>query len=133
MNHKLKKGFRWGLAAFFILAGWNHFRDPALYLSMMPPYLPQPEFLNAVSGLAEIAGGIGVLIPRLRRHAAWGLIALLVAIFPANLHLAINGWGERIVESWILWARLPFQLLFIGWVYWTCLAKQPTKLTQSIL
>ena len=126
MHHKLKLALRWLLAAFFILAGWNHFRDPALYLSMMPPYLPKPELLNIISGLGEIAGGIGVLIPRFRRPAAWGLIALLVAIFPANLHLAINGWSGRNLASWILWARLPFQLLFIGWVYWTCLAKLST-------
>lgn len=119
----LKSLFRWLLAAFFILAGWNHFRDPQPYLSMMPPYLPWPELLNQLSGAAEVAGGLGILIPALRRPAAWGLIALLIAIFPANIHIAMNGWQGMNIASWILWARLPFQLLFIAWVYWTCLSQ----------
>ena len=131
MNSKPKTVSCWILACFFILAGWNHFRDPALYLSMMPPSLPRPELLNAVSGLAEIAGGMGVLIPRLRRPAAWGLIALLVAIFPANIHVAMNGWAGANLAPWALWLRLPFQLLFIGGVYWACLAQAPSKLTQT--
>lgn len=113
---------RWLLAVFFVAAGINHFLNPGLYLSMMPPWLPQPELLNQISGAAEIAGGMGVLIPALRRWAAWGLIALLVAIFPANLHIAMNGWSGVDIAPWILWARLPVQLVFIAWVYFTCLS-----------
>jgi len=71
--------------------------------------------------LAEIAGGLGVLFVPLRRAAAWGLIALLIAIFPANVHMAIDDLAGKGIAPWILWSRLPFQLVFIAWVYWTCL------------
>jgi uncharacterized membrane protein len=107
---------RYLLAAFLIVAGANHFRSPEIYLSMMPPWLPAHEALNFISGAAEIAGGIGLLIPRFRRAAAIGLILLLLAIFPANLHIALNGWLGTDIPRWALFARLPFQLLFIAWV-----------------
>ena len=80
------------IATCFILAGANHFMNPQTYLSMMPSYLPFPEALNLISGAAEIAGGIGVLIKPLRSAAGWGLIALLIAIFPANLQMALHGF-----------------------------------------
>ncbi|MDP4625368.1 MAG: DoxX family membrane protein [Akkermansiaceae bacterium] len=111
---------RYLLAAAFILAGANHFRIPEFYLSMMPPWLPAHSLLNSISGAAEIAGGIGILIPKTRKAAAIGLILLLLAIFPANLHLAINGWPEAEIPQWILIARLPFQLFFIAWVIFSC-------------
>lgn len=114
---------RTALALFFIVAGLNHFRSPGIYLSMMPPYLPWPEILNLVSGAAEIAGGIGVLVPGVRKAAGWGLIALLAAVFPANLHVAIHGWPEMDLPRSVLWARLPLQALLIAWVYFTCLRK----------
>lgn len=112
------------LAVFFIGAGVNHFLNPAVYLTMMPPYLPYPELLNYVSGAAEVAGGIGILVPNLRWLAGWGLIALLVAVFPANVHLAMNGWTAYDVPTWVLWTRLPLQAVFIAWVCWTCLGKE---------
>ncbi len=111
---------RYLLAAAFIVAGANHFLNPAIYLSMMPPWLPIPEELNLISGAAEIAGGIGVLIPRTRRAAAIGLILLLIAVFPANLHLAIHGWPGMDIPRWALYARLPFQFAFIAWVVFSC-------------
>lgn len=111
---------RYLLAAAFIVAGANHFRSPELYLSMMPPWLPAHEALNFISGAAEIAGGIGLLIPRTRHMAAIGLILLLLAVFPANLHLAIHGWPEMDIPRWVLWLRLPFQLIFIAWVFFSC-------------
>ena len=86
----------------------------------MPPYLPWHLGLIYASGMAEMALGVAVLIPRFRRMAGWGLIALLVAIFPANIHSAL--YGFRSVSSWILWARLPFQFVFIAWVHWCCLS-----------
>ncbi|WP_411827182.1 DoxX family membrane protein [Luteolibacter sp. AS25] len=104
------------LAVAFIIAGANHFRSPEIYISMIPPWLPAPSLLNVISGAAETAGGIGLLISLTRKAAAIGLILLLIAIFPANLHIAINGWPETGIASWILWARLPFQILFILWV-----------------
>lgn len=110
---------RWALALFFVVAGLNHFRDPALYVAMMPPFLPAPEALNVVSGLAEVLGGLGVLWPRTRRLSGYGLIALLVAVFPANVHVALQGEMVGVAAPpWALWARLPLQVVFIAWVWW---------------
>jgi len=111
--------FRWFLAAFFIAAGMNHFRMPNVYVAMIPPWLPWPYALNAFSGICEILGGIGVLLPRLRVAAGWGLIALLVAVFPANLHVALMGHMPGFSFSPLtLWLRLPFQGVMIAWVAW---------------
>jgi uncharacterized membrane protein len=122
MVEMLKTIFRWIMALFFVLAGSNHFISPQTYLEIMPPYFPWHWELVSVSGLAEIILGLAVLTPSLRRFAAWGLIALLVAIFPANIHMALNGF--HFVANWILWARLPLQFLLMGWVYWTCLSER---------
>lgn len=110
---------RYLLALFFIGAGANHFLSPEIYLSMMPPWLPAHSLMNQISGAAEIAGGIGILIPKTRKAAAIGLILLLIAIFPANLHVALNGWPEANIPRWILIARLPLQLFLIAWVTWS--------------
>jgi len=115
----------WLLALFFIAAGLNHFVNPAPYLAMMPSYLPSPNVLNWVSGAAEIAGGLGVLVAPFRRAAGWGLIALLVAVFPANLNVALHGWPGENIAPWILWARLPFQPLLIWAVY--ALTRSPER------
>ncbi len=111
------------LAIFFVLAGVLHFVVPRVYLTIMPPYLPWHAQLVAVSGVAEILGGIGVLIARTRRCAGWGLMALLVAVFPANVHAIAAGLqiGDRVLPVALLWARLPLQLLLIAWVYRVCL------------
>jgi uncharacterized membrane protein len=113
---KLRLISRYLLALFFIIAGTNHFLSPETYLAMMPPWLPAHELLNHISGAAEIAGGIGLLIPKTRKAAAIGLILLLVAVFPANLNVALNGWPGVDLPRWILIARLPLQLLFVAWV-----------------
>ena len=102
-------------AAFFVAAGINHFANPGFYAEMTPPWLPWPALLLKVAGACEILGGIGLLVPRLRRLAGWGLIALLVAVFPANVHAALHGMDG--VPAWVLWARLPLQALFIAWVW----------------
>ena len=114
----------WVLAAFFVVAGANHFLNPVPYRTMMPPYLPWPEGLIIVSGVAEIAGGLGILIPRTRWLAGWGLIALLVAVFPANVQVARHGWPGVPIPQWTLWARLPLQGVLIAWVYWVCRARR---------
>lgn len=119
-THHLRTFSRVSLGIAFVIAGANHFRDPATYISMIPPWLPSPEMLNIISGAAEILGGIGVLIPRTRNAAATGLILLLIAVFPANLHIALNGWQGMDIPRWVLVARLPFQLLFIAWVVFSC-------------
>jgi uncharacterized membrane protein len=116
---------RWLLGVGFVAAGVNHFIVPRFYLAIMPPSLPAPLALIYISGVAEILGGLGVLVPRVRRLAAWGLIALLIAVFPANLYAAFHGFGS--IPAWVLWARLPFQLVFIAWVYWTCLSRIPAR------
>ncbi len=110
---------RWLGAVFFIVAGLNHFRHPELYLGMMPPALPWPEALNYLSGAAETLGGVGLLIVRLRRLAGWGLLALLLAVFPANIYVAIKGSMPGLdVSPLALWLRLPFQFVFMAWVWW---------------
>ena len=123
---------RWVLALFFIVAGINHFLAPEIYLGMMPAWLPVKDAANLISGIAEIAGGLGLLLPRFRRPAAWGLIALLVAIFPANIQVALQGHmpGLENAPPALLWLRLVFQPVFIAWVWWTGLASaKPRKLT----
>jgi uncharacterized membrane protein len=111
------------IGLFFVAAGANHFLNPGPYLSMMPGYLPHPATLVWISGVAEILGGIGILVPATRTFAGWGLILLLVAVFPANLNAAMHGWPGVNLPSWGLWARLPLQFVFIWWVYKTCLAR----------
>jgi uncharacterized membrane protein len=101
----------------FVAAGANHFLMPKPYLSMMPSYLPAHAALVQISGVAEILGGLGVLFASTRRLSAWGLILLLVAVFPANLNAAFHGWPGVSVSGWVLWFRLPLQAVFIWWVY----------------
>ena len=118
------KYLRYALALFFLIAGTNHFLHPAPYISIIPPWVPFPWFANWISGGAEIAGGIGVLITPLRRAAGWGLMALLIAVFPANIQMALHGAAGYQIPQWILWARLPLQIVFIAWVYFACLLKK---------
>lgn len=113
----------WLAAIFFVAAGANHFRSPELYLGMMPPWLPWPEALNYLSGAAEILGGLGLLWRSWRRLAAWGLIALLLAVFPANIYVAMQGEMPGLdVAPLTLWLRLPLQAVFMAWVWWVALA-----------
>jgi len=108
---------RWVLTVFMVAAGINHFVSPAPYAGMVPAALPAPWALVYVSGVAEILGGLGLILPATRRLAAWGLIALLIAVFPANLNMAMNHLplGARHVPAWALWARLPLQLVLLWW------------------
>lgn len=112
------------LATFFVVAGVNHLVHPQAYLKMIPPYVPFPRAMNVISGGAEMLGGIAVLVPRLRRAAGWSLIALLIAVFPANLHVALHGWDGVKIPAWILWARLPLQVALVAWVFAVCLARR---------
>lgn len=106
------------LGLFFIGAGVMHFVKPSSYEAIVPASVPYPAEIVAVSGVAEIVGGAALFVPRLRPWARWWLIALLIAVFPANVHMAIN--PEQIrglsVPQWLLWARLPLQGLLILWV-----------------
>ena len=116
------------LALFFIFAGCAHFISPAPYLQIMPPFFPWPAGLVVLSGVAEILGGVGICFRPTRRVAGWWLIALLVAVFPANIRAISTGMvvGGHFVPDWMLWARLPMQLVLIGWVWSACLRRQAT-------
>src|SRR5438874_13196962 len=107
---KVKSILRAVLALFIIVAGTLHFTMPAPLVAIVPDYLPYPLALVYVSGFFEILGGLGLFIRRLRRAAAWGLIALFIAVFPANINVAVHGlpfMGE--VHPVGNWVRLPFQ------------------------
>ena len=108
------------MAAMFLFTGTDHFLNTGRYLPMMPPTLPSPLALIYVSGFFELAGAVGLLIRRTRRWAAWGLVALLIAVFPANIYVAISGGSIAGMPSspWYYWARLPVQLIFIAWAWW---------------
>jgi uncharacterized membrane protein len=117
---------RYLLGLLFVGAGGMHFLMPDSYLKIMPPYMPFPRALIAISGFAEIAGGLGVLLPPTRRLAGYGLMALLIAVFPTNINMALQGtesvgWN---VPRGLWWARLPLQALFIWWVWFAAVQKE---------
>ena len=100
------------------LAGINHFLNAPFYLKMMPPYLPWHLTLVYVSGVCEIALGLLLLQPRFTKMAAWGLILLFIAVFPANLYMTMNPQLYPEINPAALYWRLPFQPIFIAWAYW---------------
>ncbi len=114
----LKKILQWLLAIAFTLAGANHFINPNFYLRMMPTVLPAPLFLIYLSGAFEIVLGILLLIPKFTRHAAFGLIALLLAVFPANVFMAMNTDLFPEFSLTALYLRLPLQIVLIALVFW---------------
>jgi uncharacterized membrane protein len=120
LKRNLKTALRWLLTAFMVAAGANHFVAPDTYAAMVPAELPAPLALVYISGVAEILGGLGLVLRPTRRLAAWGLIALYVAVFPANLNMALNHLqlGTSDVPSWALWGRLPLQGVLIAWAWW---------------
>ena len=105
------------LAVLFVVAGALHFVFMPAYLRIMPPFLPAPRLLVEASGVFEILGGVGLLVPSSRRTAAWGLVALLVAVVPANLQMAIDHARWAAIPEWALWARVPMQGLLIWWAW----------------
>src|SRR5688572_10582682 len=105
---------------FFVFAGLMHFIKPRIYERIVPPYVPRPREVVYASGIAEIAGGLAIMHPATRRAGSAWSIATLVAVFPANLHMALNAERyEKAVPGGeaALWARLPVQALFIAWAY----------------
>ena len=100
----------------FIAAGANHFRNPRFYRAIMPDYVPAHDELVVASGIAEMVGGAALLHPRTRRFGGWWLIATLIAVFPANVHMALHPERYKRFSPAALYARLPFQLVFIAWV-----------------
>jgi uncharacterized membrane protein len=120
---------RWIAAISFIGAGINHFLKPEFYQQIIPPSFPHRPMLVVVSGIGEIAGGLGLLIRPLRRVAGWGLILLLCAVFPANVYMAISPQATpgRNYSHWLLWARLPLQAVMIAWVWFVGVSRGVTN------
>ena len=120
------------LALLFIAAGVNHFVSPGVYMKIMPDYLPWPLTLVYVSGFFEVLGGVGLVVPWLRRAAGWGLIALLVAVFPANVHMVLNSAEFPSIPFWALVARLPLQAVLIAWIWWAAVPRDSRDAKLSL-
>ncbi len=123
----LKVFSRWLLAAFMITAGTLHFINPQPFVQIVPGFLPYPLALVYISGFFEILGGIGLLLPWVSRAAAWGLIALFIAVFPANINMALN---EIVISglpynALLYWGRLPLQGVLITWAWWFTQESEP--------
>ena len=125
---RLKLGMKWLLGSLFILGGINHFRMVDSYMKIMPPYLPWHLELVYLSGVLEVLLGVMLLVPRTTTLAAWGLIALLIAVFPANLHMVLHAEDFPAIAPALLWLRLPLQGALIAWAYWFT-RRDPTEVT----
>ena len=118
---RFKKPLLYLLSFQLCFTGFQHLLSPGFFVAIIPPELPSPEWLNVISGLAEIVLGVFLLEPRTRVLAAWGVIALLIAVFPANVHMALvnlGADGPGTGSPAINFGRLPFQLLFVVWAWW---------------
>ena len=113
----LKRVGLYVMAALYALAGVMHFVDTEFFMRIMPPYLPWHLFFVYLSGVIEILLAIGLLIPRTRRLAAWGVIALLIAVFPANIYHFTSGGAGMDVPQWTLGVRLVLQFVLIAWAW----------------
>ncbi len=112
---------RIALGIAFAAVGVSHFTNPELFLSIMPPYLPWHLELVYLSGVCEIVGGLWLFFPQTRRWAVWGLVALLIAVYPANIHMLVNEvyLEDMRQEKWILWVRMPIQFLLAFALIWS--------------
>lgn len=104
------------MALLYLVAGINHFVMPEFYLRIMPPYIPEHHLMVILSGVAEIVLGLMLVVPQCTRIAAWGIIVLLIAIFPANLHMALH-YEDFAISPWIGYGRLPLQLVLLYWAW----------------
>lgn len=112
-----------------IAVGVLHFVDPVPFTKIVPPGIGDPTLLVLISGFFEIAGGVGLLIPKVRAWAGYGLIALFVAVFPANIYMALNDiapTGQHL-PAIVLWGRLPFQFVFIALAWWVSRPEKPVQ------
>lgn len=105
------------MALIYTVAGLNHFRSPKLYERIIPPYFPNPKLLNLISGFAEIVLGISLMIPMVSNYAAWGIIALLIAVFPTHVYMYQNEKAAMKLPKYVLLLRMPLQLVLIYWAY----------------
>jgi len=117
-DHAMQNVARYAFALFFVAAGVNHFVMPELYLRIIPPYLPAHDALNALSGVAEVLAGVLIALPRTRQLGGLVAIAVLVAVFPANIYLYMHQEILPAVSPALHLLRLPLQALFIAWAYW---------------
>lgn len=113
----LRKLSLFGISVFFIYFGIDHFINPEFYLSIMPPMFPLHLEAVYLSGLFEILGGVGVLIARTRSIAGWGLLVLLIAVYPANIYMALTPEAFPDIPLFVLYFRLALQFLFFYWAY----------------
>jgi uncharacterized membrane protein len=111
----MDEAFLYAMAFFYVIAGVMHFVKPALFISIIPPYIPWPKLVNTITGILEVGLGFGLIFESTRTGAAYGIILLLIAVFPANLYMYQS--NHRGIPKWLLLIRLPMQLLFIGWAY----------------
>jgi uncharacterized membrane protein len=122
--HRLKRPLLYVMGPLYVVAGLFHFVVPELYVQIVPPVFPAPLALVYLSGIAEIAVGIGVLLPQTRQYAAWATVALLIAVFPANIYMATHGVvidgapGGGDPSAVARWARLPLQGVLVLWALW---------------
>jgi uncharacterized membrane protein len=116
----LRKILRVVLASAMIVIGVLHFVEPAGFVAIVPSFLPAPLALVLVSGFFEVLGGVGLLVPRVRRAASLGLVALYVVVLPANVNMALHDLplGGTHLPPVVLWLRLPFQVVFIVLALW---------------
>ena len=115
---KFKSATIYMMGLFYIVAGVKHFQDPAWYIRIVPPIFPFKVALVYISGFFEILFGILLMIPKMRSVAGCGLILLLIAVYPANIYLALTNGAAIDTTPIIAWGRLPFQFVFIGLAYW---------------
>lgn len=126
---KYKELLRVILAISIIIVGITHFSSPDTYVKIVPPQLPYPLQLVYISGIFEVLGGIGLLVPNVSQFSAWGLIALFIAVFPANINMAVNHIHlDNIPDSpWFQAVRLPFQAVLIAWAWWYTKPSDPRQ------
>ena len=117
---RIKKISIWFMAIAYMYIGIRHFYDPDFFVAIVPSYLPYPLELVYISGFFEVLFGLLLLIPKYRFYAGWGLILLLMAVFPANIYLVQSAEAQEVlgVSKEFAIARLPFQLIFIALAYW---------------
>lgn len=120
LRERVRTIARWFVTVAMVAIGVLHFARPEPFLAIMPPFIPFHLAMVLISGAAEIALGLGLVPKQTRRWASYGLIALYVAVFPANVHMAVHHIqpGPSPVPAWAAWARLPFQAVFIAWAWW---------------
>lgn len=122
-NTKAKVALRWLLIVFYFIAGVNHFIHPQFYLPLIPPYFPNPELLNWISGVGEILLAIGVAIPKYRKNAVLLIILMLIAFIPSHVYFIQAGacMGEQSLCTpvWVAWVRLfPIHPLLMCWAWY---------------